>query len=69
MRETITSTKNLTERQATQINRLAALGFEQSEHTMLEDTTNHILAADEMQLVHSGDKMQAFALYRSCLWR
>ncbi len=69
MREILTSTKNLTDQQAVQINRLASLGFEQSEGDMLADTTNHILAADEMQLIHNGNEMAAFALYRRCLWR
>ncbi len=69
MRETITSTKQLTAEQAVQINRLASLGFEQSESDMLADTTNHIVAADEMQLIHDNERMAAFALYRRCLWR
>lgn len=69
MRETITSTKNLTSEQAVQINRLASLGFEQSESDMLADTANHIVAADEMQLIHDGEHMAAFALYRRCLWQ
>lgn len=69
MRETITSTTQLTEAQARGINRLAALGFEQSEASMLPDTTAHILAADEMQLIYDTDTMRGFALYRSCLWR
>ena len=69
MRETIISTKKLTSQQATEINRLAALGFEQPEADMLEDTTSHILAADKMQLIYDGERMSAFALYRRCLWR
>lgn len=69
MREIITPTTNLTKAEARQINRLAAAGFEQSEADMLEDTTNHIMAAEDMQLLFDGEQMTAFALYRACLWR
>jgi hypothetical protein len=69
MRETITSTTLLTEAQSRGINHLAALGFEQPEAAMLPDTTAHIRAADEMQLIYGGDILRGFALYRRCLWR
>ena len=70
MREIITPTTNLTNQEARDMNRLAAAGFEQSEDDMLEDTTNHIVGADEMQLLYDEDeRMSAFALYRGCLWR
>ena len=70
MREIITPTNNLTEEEAHHINRLAAAGFEQSEADMLDDTTDHIMAADDMQLLYDdSEHMTAFALYRRCLWR
>ena len=70
MREIITPTTNLTDQEARDMNRLAAAGFEQSEDDMLEDTTSHIVGAEEMQLLYDdNERMSAFALYRGCLWR
>lgn len=69
MRELFTSTTGVTERDATGINRLAAQGFEQSEHAMFDDTLRHILSAQEMQLLYDNERMVAFALYKEHLWR
>ncbi len=69
MREIITSTTNLTDERARGINHLAALGFEQTESAMLDDTTAHILAAENMQLAYDDEQLVGFALYRRCLWR
>ena len=52
------------------INNLAARGFgEPNPANMLADTTRHIEGADLVQRQYDDEILQAFALYRSCLWR
>lgn len=48
---------------------LAMLGFGRDDQEMFEDTVRHLTAADEVQYATSGGRLQAFSMYRSCLWR
>lgn len=60
----------LTEKEIEAINHVASRGFGgMAPQTMRADTVNHLAAADMIQQVQEGEVLQAFALYRSCLWR
>ncbi len=70
MNISIQHTRELTPYDIKAINNLAARGFGEPDPTnMLADTSRHIEAADLVQRQHDGEILQAFALYRSCLWR
>lgn len=59
--------ENMSDTQMREVNRLASLGFEQSEGGMYEDTRAHILDSDRAQLMYFYEEMKGFALYSACL--
>ena len=49
------------------MNRLASLGFEQTEAEMYQDTKDHVLDSDQIQLGYVNGELKGFALYSSCI--
>ena len=49
------------------MNRLASLGFEQTEAEMYQDTKNHVLESDQIQLGYVNGELKGFALYSRCI--
>lgn len=58
---------SLTEPQMDKVNRLASLGFEQTEAEMYQDTKNHVLGSEQIQLGYVDEELKGFALYSSCI--
>jgi len=58
---------DLTESQMGGVNRLASLGFEQTEAEMYQDTKDHVLDSDQIQLGYVNGELKGFALYSSCI--
>lgn len=54
-----------------QINSVVAHAFRHSADSdhMLEDTKNHLAAAELLQLAEDKEGIAAMAMYRSCLWQ
>lgn len=49
---------------------LAGLGFGNTNSSaMQQDAYAHVMAADSVQLVHDEERLVAFSMVRSCLWR
>lgn len=49
------------------MNCLASLGFEQTEDEMYQDTKNHVLESDQIQLGYVNGELKGFALYSPCI--
>lgn len=49
------------------VNRLASLGFEQTEAEMYQDTKNHVLESEQIKLGYVDEELKGFALYSSCI--
>ena len=66
-----TKPENLTEGEVRSLNTLVAAGFEheEDEQHMLQDTKNHLEAAQDVQIAVEGETPVAMAMYRRCLWR
>lgn len=63
-------TQGLSERDIDEVNYVAMCGFGgKSLERMRPDTVRHLEAAHTIQRVRFDDALQAFALYRPCLWR
>lgn len=58
---------DLTESQIGGVNRLASLGFEQTEAEMYQDTKDHVLDSDQIQLGYINGELKGFVLYSSCI--
>lgn len=70
MRISIDTPNNLTSSDIKNINKIAAAGFGQEEtKEMLEDTQEHIRAADFIQRSYIEGEEVGFALYKRLLWQ
>ena len=70
MEITLKGTQDLSQQEIMDINYVASRGFGGLDpNDMIADTARHIAAADAVQQAREADVLQAFALYRPCLWR
>lgn len=66
-----TTPSTLSDSEVGALNRIVARAFEHTddESQMLDDTKNHLAAAETIQIATHKDVPVALAMYRSCLWR
>lgn len=70
MKYIFTTLDSLSESDINKVSQLAAAGFGQPHSTsMIEDTTEHLQAAETIQLAFEDTRVTALALYKSCLWQ
>lgn len=71
MNITKTTPETLSKSEIDALNRVVSRAFEHTENEtqMIEETTNHLAAADIVQIATDDDTPVALAMYRSCLWR